>query len=411
MKIFRKTGVAVLLTVLMIAAAIGIGRWRGARAEAVPPPSSELDTSLSAGTYLNWISDGADVLSDAQENQIALYNANWVERYDSLIAVATVSSLSEDIGDYAYNLGVEIELASADGILVVNAENGDCYLAVGPDYPMTDSQVSSYLDRYLYEDAMAGNFGAGVLNLFDGINEFYLDNYGLGYLDNSGNQVYGGRSAGEMLGAVVVLLVILVVIASVLDSMRYTSYRQRYYGVPNPPYVFRPILFWHGPGWGWYRRRWRRPPSASPQRASGPGRAARRRRLQRLPGARRLRRLGRKPGRRIFRRSPRRGLLPGRRVWRRLRRFPRGRLRRRRPRRRVLPGRRLRGRLPGRRIWPQITPRKAASLSQYAQETDRTWSQVRSAFLFGKYKTDILKYKIRFGVEIPDIPGDETSYR
>ena len=151
MKIFRKTGVAVLLTVLMIAAAIGIGRWRGAQAEAVPPPSSELDTSLSAGTYLNWISDGADVLSDAQENQIALYNANWVERYDSLIAVATVSSLSEDIGDYAYNLGVEIELASADGILVVNAENGDCYLAVGPDYPMTDSQVSSYLDRYLYE--------------------------------------------------------------------------------------------------------------------------------------------------------------------------------------------------------------------------------------------------------------------
>ena len=105
MKIFRKTGVAVLLTVLMIAAAIGIGRWRGAQAEAVPPPSSDLDTSLSASTYLNWISDGADVLSDAQENQIALYNANWVERYDSLIAVATVSSLSEDIGDYAYDLG------------------------------------------------------------------------------------------------------------------------------------------------------------------------------------------------------------------------------------------------------------------------------------------------------------------
>ena len=271
MKLFRKTGVAVLLTVLMIAAAIGIGRWRGARAEAVPPPSSDLDTSLSASTYLNWISDGADVLSDAQENQIALYNANWVERYDSLIAVATVSSLSEDIGDYAYDLGVEIELASADGILVVNAENGDCYLAVGPDYPMTDSQVSSYLDRYLYEDAMAGNFGAGVLNLFDGINEFYLDNYGLGYLDNRGNQVYGGRSAGEMLGAVVVLLVILLVIASVLDSMRYTSYRQRYYGVPNPPYVFRPILFWHGPGWGWYRRRWRRPPPPPPRGPRGPG--------------------------------------------------------------------------------------------------------------------------------------------
>lgn len=266
MKLFRKTGVAVLVTALVIAAAIGIGRWRGAQAEAVPPPSSDLDTSLSVSTYLNWISDGADVLSEAQEHQIALYNANWVERYNSLIAVATVSSLSEDIADYAYDLGVEIELASADGILVVNAENGDCYLAVGPDYPMTDSQVSSYLDRYLYEDAMAGKFGVGVLNLFDGINEFYLDNYGLGYLDNSGDRAYGGRSAGEMVAAVVVLLVILLVIASVLDSMRYTAYRQRYYGVPNPPYVFRPILFWHGPGWGWYRRRWRRPPPPPPPR-------------------------------------------------------------------------------------------------------------------------------------------------
>ena len=61
---------------------------------------------------------------------------------------------------------------------------------------------------------MAGNFGVGVLGLFDGINEFYLDNYGLGYLDNSGDQVYGGRSAGEMLGAVVVLLVILLVMLS-----------------------------------------------------------------------------------------------------------------------------------------------------------------------------------------------------
>ena len=272
MKLFQKTGVAVLLTLVMIAAAVGIGRFRGEASASMPPASAELDTSLSADTYLNWISDGADVLTDQQENQIALYDANWVERYDSLIAVATVSSLSEDIGDYAYNLGAEIELAAADGILVVNAENGDCYLAVGPDYPMTDSQVSSYLDRYLYEDAMAGNFGPGILSLFAGINQFYLDNYGLGYLETGGEAAYyAGRSASELVVSVVMLLVMLLIIASVVDSLRYTSYRQRYYGVPNPPYVFRPILFWHGPGWGWYRRRWRQPPPPPPRGPRGPG--------------------------------------------------------------------------------------------------------------------------------------------
>ena len=270
MKLFQKTGVAVALTLVMIAAGVFIGLQRGGQAEEAPPPSAELDPSLDAGSYAVWISDGADVFTPQQEEQIALYNANWVERYDSLIAVATVPSLSEGIADYAYDLGTEIQLASADGILVVDAGTGDCYLAVGPDYPMTDSQVSSYLDRYLYEDAMSGDFGAGVLELFGGVNQFYLDNYGLGYLDNSSGG-YGGRSGGEMIFGAVVLVVVLIFIASILDSLRYSSYRQRYYGVVNPPYVFRPILFWHGPGWGWYRRRWRRPPPPPPRGPRGPG--------------------------------------------------------------------------------------------------------------------------------------------
>ena len=29
---------------------------------------------------------------------------------------------------------------------------------------MTDEQVTSHLDRYLYENAMAGQFGTGVLS-------------------------------------------------------------------------------------------------------------------------------------------------------------------------------------------------------------------------------------------------------
>ena len=271
MKFFQKTGVAVVLMLVMIAAAVGIGRWRGASSEMLPHAAAELDTSLNAESYLVWISDGADVLSPQQENQIALYNANWVERYDSLIAVATVPSLSESIASYAYDLGTEIELASTDGILVLNAGTGDCYLAVGPDYPMTESQVTSYLDRYLYEDAMAGNFGEGVLSLFDGLNQFYLDDFGLGYLENSSSSGYGGHSTGELVFGAVALLVVLVVIASVLDSLRYANYRQRYYGVPNPPYVFRPILFWHGPRFGWYRRRWAPPPPPPPRPPRGPG--------------------------------------------------------------------------------------------------------------------------------------------
>ena len=263
MKLFQKTSVAVALTIIMIAAAIGIGQWRAASADPVEETaqSTGLDSSLSTAAYTKWIDDQADVLTDQQEEQIALFNANWVKRYDSLIAVATRTSIDGKIDDYAYDLGVQIELAAADGILVINTSTGDCYLAVGSDYPMTDSQVSSYMDQYLYEDAMAGKFGDGVVKLFTGVNEFYVDQYGLGYL-SKGSSSYNSRT--DTIISVIALVVILVVIASILDSLRYTSYRQRYYGVVNPPYVFRPILFWHGPGYGWYQRRWRRPPPPPP---------------------------------------------------------------------------------------------------------------------------------------------------
>lgn len=234
MKLFQKTSVAVALTIIMIAAAIGIGQWRAASADPVEETaqSTGLDSSLSTAAYTKWIDDQADVLTDQQEEQICLFNANWVKRYDSLIAVATRTSIDGKIDDYAYDLGVQIELAAADGILVINTSTGDCYLAVGPDYPMTDSQVSSYMDQYLYEDAMAGKFGDGVVKLFTGVNEFYVDQHGLGYL-SKGSSSYNSRT--DTIISVIALVVILVVIASILDSLRYTSYRQRYYGVVNPP--------------------------------------------------------------------------------------------------------------------------------------------------------------------------------
>mgnify|MGYP000929780660 CR=1 FL=1 len=106
MKLFQKTSVAVALTVVMIAAAIGIGQVRGSSAPAVPQAAG-LDKSLSTSSYATWISDEAEVLSDQEEQQICLYNANWVARYDSLIAVATVREVSGDIADYAYALGAD----------------------------------------------------------------------------------------------------------------------------------------------------------------------------------------------------------------------------------------------------------------------------------------------------------------
>lgn len=264
MKFFQKTWVAWLCTAAMIGAAVVIGLNK--ESAAVPEPGEVgLDTSLSTAQFADYIWDQAGVLSDSQERDICLYNANWVQRYDSLIALAVVDGVSGDIGDYAYSLGEEIELASSDGILVIDVKNTNGYLAVGPDYPMTDQQVTNYMDQSLYEYVAAGEYGEGVLNLFADVNQFYVDNYGLGYLDNANH--YGGcQRTGGLVMMLVILLAIALVAATLIDSARYTAYRQRYYGVVNPPYVFRPILFWHGPSYGWYRRRWRQPPPPPPPR-------------------------------------------------------------------------------------------------------------------------------------------------
>lgn len=249
----------------------------------LPAAAASLDTSLDPSAYTIWINDAADVLSDAQEEQIALYNANWAARYDSIIAVDTEASINGDIGDYAYDTGTAIELGSADGILVVDAETGECYLAVGPDYPMTDDEVTTYLDQYLYEPAVLGDYGEGILALFEGIDQFYMDGYGLGYLEPASEPVMDPGPAPQshassgpgVVGvtiAIVVFLLIFILIATIIDRARYNSYHTMYYNVPNPPYAFRPILFWHGPRYGWYRRRWHLPPPPPrPPRGPRPG--------------------------------------------------------------------------------------------------------------------------------------------
>ena len=273
MKLLQKRSVAILLTIVMIAAGIGLGQWRADQAPK-PPATGEtaLDTSLSTTAYETWIWDEAGVLSSNEEKQICLYNANWDKRYTSLLAVAAVKSVDGDLADYAYELGNEIGLGQGDALLVLNIGGQSAYLATGDDFAeqlLSDTEVTTYMNLYLYEDFMAGSYGKGVLTFMEALNERYVEVFG------GGNTVtvHLGESEGEVsIMGIIVLLVILLVIANIIDSLRYNSYRQRYYGVPNPPYVFRPLLFWHGPSYGWYRRRWHQPPPPrGPRGPGGPG--------------------------------------------------------------------------------------------------------------------------------------------
>ena len=267
MKILQKKSVAILLTVVMIVAGIGLGQVRADAAPEVPTTgTAALDTSLSTAAYETWLWDEAGVFSSGEEEKICLYNANWDMRYSSLIAVAAVKNADGDIADYAYELGNEIGLGQGDALLVLDIGGKDAFMATGDDFDsrmLNSTEVTKYLDQYLYEDFMDGNYGKGVVTLFEAINDRYVAEFG-------SSTVTVELEGGSTLVGCIVLIVILLVIATILDNLRYNSYRRQYYGVANPPYVFRPILFWHGPSYGWYRRRWTRP-APPPGGPRGPG--------------------------------------------------------------------------------------------------------------------------------------------
>ena len=271
MKFLQKTWFAWLLTAVMIAAAVGIGQVKGGQPEPLPSGSAALDESLPVEGYTDYILDETGTLSSQQERQLSLYNANWAQRYDSIIAVAVKESVPGSIDDYAYDLGMDIGLSASDAILVIDASAKDAYLAASPDYPLTDGQISTYVNSALKPYVERGKYGDGILNLFLELNQFYVNSYGLGYLDNGGSYASGGDTA-EGVVMLVLILIAIVVVVNAIDQSRYNTYRQRYYGVVNPPVMFRPIFFWHGPGTSWYRRHWRRPPPPPPPRGpGGPG--------------------------------------------------------------------------------------------------------------------------------------------
>ena len=260
MKVLKQYPVAIVLTILMVAAAVGIGRWR---APAVPaePGQPALDQTLSTAPYETWLWDEAGVLSASQEKAICLYNANWDLNYSSLVAVAVLSSVDGDLAGYAYDLAAEIGLSDSDALLVLDIGGQSAYLATGAAFStmLTDSMAASYLTQYLQPDFEAGRYGDGVLELFAAFHQLYGDTFGA-YRPDPGYEMV--RMSAWVFTVLAVILLICVL--SAIDRMRYTTYRSRYYGVPNPPVVFRPILFWHGPGYGWYRRRWHQPPPPPP---------------------------------------------------------------------------------------------------------------------------------------------------
>jgi len=272
MKFLKKQGVAWGITIVMIVIAIVIGLVRAPAQKEPEGTIGALDASLSIEGYEKWILDGASVLSSNIEDQISLHNATFDSRYNSIIAVVTVDTVSGSLEDYAYDLGAEAGLGEGDALVLLVVEDGEFYVAVGNEFgTIITSSVENKLGGILTKALDTGEYDAYVMQFFSTMNEVYYSNFGMGndgthYVENNGDDAF------DLFVGLVFIIAIVLIVLNAIDQSRYNAYRTRYYGVVNPPYVFRPILFWHAPGTRWYRHHWRRPPPPPPPGGPrGPG--------------------------------------------------------------------------------------------------------------------------------------------
>ena len=258
MKFFQKRSVAAVIMVLAILTGIALGQAR--KPSAPEPDGAPLDTSLSTAPFEQYIRDRAGILSAKTEKSLSLYNANWDRLGNSILAVVTLAEAPENLESAAWEWAGELELTEDDAVLVMSVGAQDCYLlSSGKFYDRFGGQEAHYLNSFLFEGFTAGDYDGAVLNLFahvHGLFEGTAEHYGGGYV-----------LLANLIPLVVLLAVLLAVLSS-MDRMRYNTWYGRYGGMPSPPVVFRPILFWHGPGW--YGRRPPRP-SRPPRPPRGPG--------------------------------------------------------------------------------------------------------------------------------------------
>lgn len=271
MKLLKNKAFAALVLIAAIALSSLYGLSKRPQVE-VPEGGAALDDSLSTAYLSAYLVDEAGVLSAGTEKSVLLYNANWDKLNRGILAVVTTRGTASlgGIEEAAWTWAEDLLLGENDAILLIDAGAEDYRLvASGTFYDLLAAQSASFVDACMAGYVQQRDYNGGVLNL---MGQLHL-------LQGSGAHSSGGGAFGIIaaLIPIFVLLIFLIVVFTMLDSLRYSGWYGRYGGMPVPPVVYRPILWWHRPGSSWYRRRCAPPPphhrgpGPRPPMGGGPG--------------------------------------------------------------------------------------------------------------------------------------------
>lgn len=282
MKFLQKRQAAAVIMVLAILAGISLGR-------AKRPAEGAL-----TGDFLYLVHNEGGVITQDTAEYIEAMNESLFAQTGAQIALDVVRTTGDmDIDVYAEKTFTALGVGSRErnnGILLVlaleneynGAPDGDYYIAWGSgfDYDEQDD-LEDILYGTLEDDFAAKRYDRGVRRTFDALVDYLEGLYYVtvttapppvaamgNYQTVSGGYASMGAAvdAGDVIVGIIVLLVILFFLWLLLDWMRYSRYRQRYYGptatgIPRP--VYYPVF------WGRLRRP--PPPPRPPRPPSGPG--------------------------------------------------------------------------------------------------------------------------------------------
>lgn len=177
--VFKKQGVAWVLTIVMVCVSIGIGYAK----TPVKPPANQpepMETRAPAAypaDSLVW--DNAGALSDQTERELDQRNERLWNSYQVSIGVVTCDN-ERDLGDYALGCAEKMGLGGYDFIVALDIAGENYWLVQGADMTrdFTDDDCSNYAYDYMEDFFARGMYDDAVLDLTEALEAWYETYYG-----------------------------------------------------------------------------------------------------------------------------------------------------------------------------------------------------------------------------------------
>ena len=166
----KRTGVAVLLTVVMIVAAVVIGLARR--------PGHNLPAAES-GASTWYVSDQAGVLSSSAIRQLQENNRTLDSSMGVVIGCITCNYGKNDLYNYAMDQAEKMGLGANDFVVVLDISGENYWLIQDSGLVdlFTDDDCAAYAWEYMEQPFAQGDYSQALLSLSDALTQWYESHY------------------------------------------------------------------------------------------------------------------------------------------------------------------------------------------------------------------------------------------